>query len=292
MKKLLLVLMVLSITLFFSGLAQADLNSGLVAHYPFNGNAFDESGHGNDGTVNGATLTDDRFGNPNSAYSFDGSDDDISIEDSDSLDITGPITLSVWIKTSGTSTNSGVISKFESGHYDRNGYNINIRGDSFADFDINYEWENGIGTGVMSTTPVEDGEWHHIAAVYDGVRARIYIDGVFEAENSSDYTQGIGENDFKLRIGWDTSMSGNDRHFTGVIDDIRIYNRSLSDDEIQVLFAGEETCPDTGGGDYNEPCIASYNPVTRELYVPCVDYNSMMWEATVSDFTIVNVSPH
>ena len=52
--------------------AQINIDSGLVAHYPFNGNANDESGNGNDGTVNGATLTTDRFGNANKAYSFDG----------------------------------------------------------------------------------------------------------------------------------------------------------------------------------------------------------------------------
>jgi hypothetical protein len=52
--------------------AFTDLKDGLVAHYPFNGNANDESGNGNNGTVNGATLTTDRFGNMNKAYSFDG----------------------------------------------------------------------------------------------------------------------------------------------------------------------------------------------------------------------------
>ena len=60
----------------FSGwsgvIAQINLDSGLVAHYPFNGNANDESGNANHGTVNGATLTTDRFGNANKAYSFDG----------------------------------------------------------------------------------------------------------------------------------------------------------------------------------------------------------------------------
>jgi len=46
----------------------ADLNEGLVAYYPFNGNADDASGNGNNGTINGAVLTDDRFGNPNSQW--------------------------------------------------------------------------------------------------------------------------------------------------------------------------------------------------------------------------------
>ena len=54
-----------------SGNVWADLNDGLVAYYPFNGNARDESGNFNDGTVHGATLTEDRFGNEGNAYSFD-----------------------------------------------------------------------------------------------------------------------------------------------------------------------------------------------------------------------------
>jgi len=59
--------------------AWADLNDGLIAHYPFNGNANDASGNGNHGTVNGATLTEDRFGNADSAYKFDGQDDYIDL---------------------------------------------------------------------------------------------------------------------------------------------------------------------------------------------------------------------
>ena len=64
------------ISFVFLAQASADLNDGLIAYYPFNGNANDESGNGNDGTVNGATLTNDRFGNEDSAYSFDGNNVD------------------------------------------------------------------------------------------------------------------------------------------------------------------------------------------------------------------------
>jgi hypothetical protein len=63
--------------LFFS-IAHAGLSDGLVAYYPFNGNANDESGNGNNGTVNGATLSADRFGQTGKAYSFDGVDDNIT----------------------------------------------------------------------------------------------------------------------------------------------------------------------------------------------------------------------
>ena len=67
--------------------------NGLVGWWPFNGNANDESGNGNNGTVNGATLTSDRFGNASSAYSFDGVDDYIEIQLNQSLSYT----YSAWV---------------------------------------------------------------------------------------------------------------------------------------------------------------------------------------------------
>lgn len=77
--------LVMAIVIGLSGIAVADLNDGLVAYYPFNGNANDESDNGNHGIVSGAILTADWFGNANSAYSFDGVDDYILVEDDDNL---------------------------------------------------------------------------------------------------------------------------------------------------------------------------------------------------------------
>ena len=86
--------------------------SGLVAHYPFNGNANDESGNGNDGTVVGATLTTDRFGSPNSAYSFDGVDDYISKTYSAASGLfptDDPFAVSAWFMTDASSPAEQVI---------------------------------------------------------------------------------------------------------------------------------------------------------------------------------------
>jgi hypothetical protein len=74
-----------------------DPEEGLVAYYPFNGNANDESGNRNDGEVNGATLSDDRFGLSNSAYEFEQSDY-INVPPSDSLNQNGPHSISLWVK--------------------------------------------------------------------------------------------------------------------------------------------------------------------------------------------------
>ena len=84
----------------FAGWLQAgfgqSLNDGLVAYYPFNGNANDESGNGNDGEVNGATLVKDRFGNSGKAYSFDGVDDNIEVPETEGFE-SNAHTISGWI---------------------------------------------------------------------------------------------------------------------------------------------------------------------------------------------------
>jgi hypothetical protein len=77
--------------------SSVDINSGLVAYYPFNGNTNDASGNGNNGVVNGATLTADRFGNANQAYSFDGISDNITIPYNTSFCNTN-YTYSLWYK--------------------------------------------------------------------------------------------------------------------------------------------------------------------------------------------------
>ncbi|HYG15824.1 MAG TPA: hypothetical protein VEC12_08735, partial [Bacteroidia bacterium] len=82
------------------------LNYGLVAYYPFTGNAGDSSGTGNHGSVNGAILTTDRFGNPNSAYQFDGSNDYIEIADHSSLDVADSFSITLWLNQY-TSTSAG-----------------------------------------------------------------------------------------------------------------------------------------------------------------------------------------
>jgi hypothetical protein len=99
----------------FIDIASADINTGLVAYYPFNGNANDQSGNGNHGTVFEATLTTDRFGNDNSAYSFDGVNDYISVNDTPELSGGSPLvkTVSIWFKTNETPEgNYPIISKF------------------------------------------------------------------------------------------------------------------------------------------------------------------------------------
>ena len=85
----------------FITFSQVDLNNGLVAYYPFNGNANDASGNGNNAIFNNATLTLDYYGKPNSAYHFNGVDNYIEIPNSNSLNTGNAISICAWVKPTG-----------------------------------------------------------------------------------------------------------------------------------------------------------------------------------------------
>ena len=93
----------------------ADLNEGLVAYYPFNGNANDESGNGHDGTALGATLVDDRFGDADSAYHFDGINDLVVVPDDPDFTVSD-VSIVAWIKTTDKSDHKHIFSCYGLGY--------------------------------------------------------------------------------------------------------------------------------------------------------------------------------
>lgn len=202
--------------------AGASLNDGLVAYYPFNGNADDESGNENHGAVYGATLTVDRFGNPDSAYAFDGQGDFIRIPDSDSLDITGDLSVAAWVKTD---SDDGLIfsNMLEVSPHD--GYQVKV--DSF--------WDGAVlfmsgGDQLVGFEPVNTGGWRHVCVTLSGTTAYIYIDGLLDnsgpvgVPTANDVDQTIGAS----YTPW--------YFFDGVIDDVFIYDRALSESEVEELY--------------------------------------------------------
>ena len=97
---LMILMSALSVLNAYSQLPSYVPSNGLVGYWPFNGNANDESGNGNNGTVSGATLTNDRNGIANKAYSFNGISDYITISSNALINITGSYSVSFWILTS------------------------------------------------------------------------------------------------------------------------------------------------------------------------------------------------
>lgn len=204
---------------------------GLVAYYPFNTNALDASGNGNHGTVYGATLTADRFGNANSAYSFNGTNNYIDTN-LPTIDITSghQNTIAFWMYWDGL---EGSIGKLPMSFDYR--YNLWLVGGTFG-----FNTGNGDVYGISSSGLAN--QWVHVVAVFTNgnlTQNTLYINGASPSLSqliSSPLAQSVTR---YMRIG---CFVENIIHcFGGKIDDVRIYNRALSATEVQQLYAATNT---------------------------------------------------
>ena len=192
-------------------IAQIPTN-GLVANYPFNGNAIDESGNGVDGTVSGATLATDRFGNQNSAYYFDGIDDKIE-SSSDDFANGNNVSVSVWV------------------NYNLSGINYFI---SCSDFGV-FSKDSTVGLAISlpgtdnAAGSVNYDEWTHFVGTYDGDTIKSYINGVLAEETL--WAGDIEDLNRMLTFGFFNNI-----YWKGYIDDICIYDRVITESEISDLF--------------------------------------------------------
>ena len=210
------------------------LNQGLLAYYPFNGNANDESGNGNNGTVNGATLTTDRFVNANKAYNFDGVNDKIYTNINSGF--VNKITLCTWVKAGINSSWGGILVNREPQCGSLTGLNYQMNGQNNS-FSVAHNSQSNINDANIN---VADNNWHFIVGVYDGTKSTIYIDNV--VNTTSIFTIDTIELNGNFIIGFDTcSGYGESRLFSGKIDDIRIYNRALTPSEISQLYLYESS---------------------------------------------------
>ena len=201
----------------------------LVAYYPFNANANDESGNANNGNVNGATLTTDRFGNANSAYYFDGVSSYISITDNPNLNIqTGQsFSISFWAKHDAQNNGIYMISKYK-GSFGEPSYGIGTGsyGDSYSWF----EFTPSNGLENRGTIDLNDNNWHNITTVFkSGESVSIYVDGILDISKITTYTGSI-INTRNLTIGCGSNLA---QFYKGSIDDVKIYDKALSETEIK-----------------------------------------------------------
>ena len=204
---------------------QASLNVGIIAYYPFNGNANDESGNGNNGIVNGATLTTDRYGYANSAFYFDGVNSDINDSNSFALNPTGSFTYNVWIQNDSLGSDAFV--------FDRTTATtpmVSLRvSDSIPIFE--FRDDGGNLTNLTSSKKI-DNNWHFITIQRDyGNFFNIFVDTVLTAQFADG---GASLTPPTLTIG--AMEGGAGAYFKGKIDDISIYNRAINRTEIDSLY--------------------------------------------------------
>jgi hypothetical protein len=204
----------------------------LIAYYPFNGNANDHSGLGHHGTVSGAVLVSDRSGNPNSSYYFDGTNDYIRIPNKSSLNFPNAITINFWIKVGQFFGRE--IYLLSHGSYE-NRWKISITPEQKKlrwTIRTNSTTNSGI-KDLDSETPLFTDTYYNITVLYSGSDFEIYINGELNAFSS--WSGQILPTSIDLMIA-QRLPTDNNYNFKGLMDDIRIYNYTLSVAEIQNIF--------------------------------------------------------
>ena len=225
-------------TTFNYSIVLADINQNLIAYFPFNGNANDESGNNNHGEIYGAIEVPDRFGNKNGAFSFDGTDDYISIKNSEFFSPwMDDYSIVFWLRVPNDG-NYNKIFMIESGLH----FVQLIQGDPTESPEtIRFGMKSGThDSAVLTTTElVKDYKWHFVVGVRENVNTvKLYIDGKFKSESTNINLGDVQTSEVSyLYIGYDPLRL---IAYKGDIDEIRIYNRALSALEIQQLFTYDE----------------------------------------------------
>lgn len=209
-------------------------SNGLVGWWPFNGNASDVSGNGNNGTVNGATLSNDRFGNVNNAYSFNGTNNYISVSNSPFTNV--PFTISAWVKLN-SQVQSHIIGLGESGTTNHKLY-----------FTSSYMNTGKPGIGISGTCDitstsniVQNNVWTHLVVCvnsYSVSGVTFYINGIaFTNNTTAGAVFPFPLNNTGFTFGKHTGSTPSE-FLNGNLDDIGIWNRVLTQQEITALYQG------------------------------------------------------
>ena len=251
MKKLLLILSLAFSLNAFSQVPSYVPSSGLVGWWPFTGNANDSSGNGNNGTVNGATLTSDRFGNINQAYSFDGTNDFINVPEDSTMEL-NQHTISFWFNSpilpnsrfdligkDNTTGNRQYVIQLESSGVIRNAVFTDIQ-----PYIID-------GNTIITTN-----NWINVVVTWDGIINRTYINSNLDTSIST-----LGN---LLQDNWDLFLGGIpsfNQYYFGKLDDIGFWNRALDSCEVKDLyFASLGNCSGVGINEVSQSNIFTVYP--------------------------------
>ena len=211
-------------------------SNGLVAYWPFNGNALDESGTHHNGTVHGAQLVPDRFGRALQAYDFTNQDSIIVVDD-DALSFPGnTFTFSIWVYLEPEAENDQVILGKRQYNNDSPEYLfVKPAGSEYPQF---YFWDQDQSTLVdpnMVTKSMNQEEWESWIVTCDNAILKVYKNGILVSQGiiDNDVQMFNGAGDLSFGFGGDQDGSS---YFLGMIDDIRIYNRALDPSEVEAVF--------------------------------------------------------
>jgi len=222
--------------------ANGGLADGLVGHWTFDGKDMpsgrvnDVSGNGNHGTVSGiATSTFYTKGKIGQALNFDGVDDTVNLGNIVNADNVEALSVSAWVRfnNSDSSVSEYIVSKNRSGFSTWLLYRTST--ETFGFFIVNSAVETAT---AISDASYRDTAWHHVVGVYNGANVHIYVDGVSADATPPALTGTVRDRSEVVCVGASDSGSGCTSSFFGskAVDDVRIYNRALSANEVQQLY--------------------------------------------------------
>ncbi len=193
--------------------------------------AADSSGGNHSGTLVGNTKWIP--GKVGGAVALDGHNSFIRIADKSAFDMGAEVTVAGWVNFNSVPAEwTAIITKGDTA------WRLSTAGQERKfHFSVNdYNRNNQEATFVNGSTTVNAGEWHHVVGVYNGSVIKLYVDGKLDA--TKPWTGGIARNNFDVLIGENAEQTG--RSFDGRIDDVRIYNFALTENEIKALAAGQQ----------------------------------------------------
>ncbi len=216
-----------------------DVNNSLVLYLSLNNHLLDMSTYGNNGTSIGANCSKKIDGAYGTACKFHGNES-IKIPHSDSLNITDAVTVEAWVKhASSIFTNwEPIVTKGDKA------YRLHICDNAPSCFNGSTPKAFAFGiTGppgkrdVGSTIIPDAGKWYHVAGTYDGIYQKIYVNGI---EAATMYRPGTIQNTNVNNLSIGHNEEKNWRYFNGTIDEVRVWNRALSAEEIMASYRGKK----------------------------------------------------
>ncbi len=280
-------------------------STGLIAYWPFDGNGNDVSGNGHNATLTNVTSTTDRFGNPNGAYDFNGYSSFASVADQTALKLNGSdFTLNAWVKLDSYNSSYGsiIIGKRIPGN--NNGYIWSVTGSLSSPAGVLSFGPGGSSSNAFGTSTIGLNGWHMVTSVYhySSGSLDIYIDGKFD-NSTSGILSPNGAITASLYIGKDGS---NTSYLDGALDDIRMYSRALSSNEIQNFYNSSSVPSKTGliaywpfdgngndvSGNGHNATLTNVTSTTDRLGNPngAYDFNGYSSFASVADQTALRLN--
>jgi len=262
------ILFVAILGLAFTLTVQADITSGLVAHYKFDSNTNDSSNNGNNATLNGSLTY--VTGKNGQAIEIGSSDDYISV--GNSIELNNNFSFSGWYKLSNTATVPSWNSFFHTrGAYcEAGGSGLGVMYQNESETIRIYDASNCYGIGSI-TYPIATNTWFQFSITYDGSTVNSYINTTLI--DSFSYSGNLGNasasSDLPFIIGamYIPSRNNLTYNWQGNIDDVRVYNRALSSSEIQQIYTGSSSCTSSEAGTVS---------TNLDIHVPSLNYETIL----------------